>query len=148
MDMTTKTTTATKPAGFPQTDAPQAFRELAEKGTAQAKATYEEISAATTEAGDLIKRSYSTTIKGVQDYNNKFIEFVHANTNAAFDFVQKLPGVKSPSEFVELSTEHARKQFETLTEQTKQLAALAQKMTLATAEPLKTGVAKAFSHAA
>jgi phasin len=99
-------------------------------------------------AGDLIKNSYSTAIKGVQDYNNKFIEFAHANTNAAFDFVQKLSSVKSPAEFVELSTEHARKQFETLTEQTKQLAAIAQKVTLATAEPLKTGVAKAFNHAA
>src|SRR6516164_4840389 len=73
----------------------------------------------------------------------KLIEFTQANTNAAYDFVPKLSGVKSPSVFVELSTEHARKQFETLTEQTKQLAALAQKVMLATAEPLKTGVAKA-----
>jgi hypothetical protein len=55
--------------------------------------------------------------------------------------MQKLSGVKSPSAFVELSTEHARKQLETLTEQTKQLAALGQKVTLATAEPLKTSVA-------
>ena len=53
--------------------------------------------------------------------------------------------MKSPSDFIELSTEHSRKQFETLTEQTKELAALAQKVTLATAEPLKTGVTKAFS---
>ena len=147
MDTTTNKT-ATEPAGFPQTDAPQAFREMAQKGTAQAKQTYEKMSAATTEAGDLIKNSYSRAIKGVQDYNNKFIEFAHANTNAAFDFVQKLSSVKSPAEFVELSTKHARKQFETLTEQTKQLAAIAQKVTLATAEPLKTGVAKAFNHAA
>ena len=146
MDTTTNKT-ATKPAGFPP-DATQAFREMAEKSSAEAKQTYEKMSAATTEAGDLIKNSYSTAIKGVQDYNNKFIEFAHANTNAAFDFVQKLSSVKSPAEFVELSTEHARKQFETLTEQTKQLAAIAQKVTLATAEPLKTGVAKAFNHAA
>jgi hypothetical protein len=53
--------------------------------------------------------------------------------------------VKSPSEFFELSTNHSRKQFETLTEQTKELAALAQKVTLATAGPLKTGATKAFS---
>ena len=85
------------------------------------------MSAATTEAADLIKNSYSTAVKGLQDYNNKFIEFAHANSNAAFDFIQKLPGVKSPSAFVELSTEHARKQHETLTEQTKQLAALGQR---------------------
>jgi phasin len=147
MDTNTKTT-ATKPAGLSRTDAPQAFGETVEKGSTQAKETYEKISAATTDAADLIRNSYSTGVKGVQDYNNKFIEFGHANINGAFDFVQRLSGVKSPSEFVELSTEHARKQLETLTEQTKQLAALAQKVTLATAEALKTGVATAFNHAA
>jgi len=52
--------------------------------------------------------------------------------------------VKSPSEFAELSTEHARQQVETLTNQTTQLATLAQQVTLATAEPLKTGTPKAF----
>jgi phasin len=97
--------------------------------------TYEKMTAATTEAADVIKNTYWTAIKGAQDYNNKLIEFTQANTNAAYDFVQKLSGVKSPSVFVELSTEHARKQFEMLTEQTKQLAALAQKVMLATAAP-------------
>jgi phasin len=128
IDMNSKTT-ATKPASFPETDAPEAFREMAEKGTTQANETYEKMNAATTEAADVIKNSYSTAVKGVQDYNNKIIEFTHANTNAAFDFVQKMSGVKSPSEFLELWTEHARKQVETLTEQSKQLAALAQKVT-------------------
>jgi hypothetical protein len=57
---------------------------------------------------------------------------------APHDFIQKMSGVRSPSAFVELSTEHARKQLESLTEQAKELATLAQKATLATAEPLKT----------
>jgi hypothetical protein len=56
--------------------------------------------------------------------------------------------VKSPSHFIELSTEHSRTQFEALTKQTKELAELAQKNALASAEPLKTGVAKVFSQAA
>ena len=147
MDKNTKTT-ATKPVSSPMTDAPQAFREVAEKGTTQAKEAYEKMSAATTEAADLIKNSYSIVIKGAQDYNEKFIEFTQANTHAAFDFVQKLSDVKSPSAFVELSTAHVRKQLETQTEQIKQLAAIAQKVTLATAEPFKSGVAKAFNQAA
>jgi len=129
-------------------DATQAFRATAENGSAQAKEAFEKMSAATTEATALIKNSYTTAVKGAQDYNTKFIEFAQTNTEAAFDFVQKLSGVKSPSDFIELSTEHSRKQLETLTEQTKELAALAQKVTLATAEPLKTGVTKAFSQAA
>ena len=60
-------------------------------------------------------------MQDMQDYNNKIIEFTHANTNAAFDFVQRMSGVKSPSEFLELWTEHARKQVETLTERASNL---------------------------
>jgi phasin len=137
MDSTTKTTT-TKPATT------QAFRATAEKGSAQAKEAFEKMNGVTVEATELIKNSYSTAVKGAQDYNTKVIEFAQANTEAALDFVQKLSGVKSPSDFIELSTDHSRKQFETLTEQTKELAALAQKVTLASVEPLKTGVTKAF----
>ena len=62
------------------------------------------MSATTAEATALIKDSYSTAVKGAQDYNTKFIEFAQNNTKAAFDFVQKLSGVKSPSDFIELST--------------------------------------------
>ena len=138
-------TTASKPAGSPRMDATQDFRATAENGSAQAKEAFEKMGAATTEATTLIKNSYSTAVKGAQDYNTKFIEFAQTNTVAAFDFAQKLWAVKSPSDFIELSTEHSRKQFETLNEQTKKLAALAQKVTIATVEPLKSGVAKEFS---
>ena len=144
---TTTDTKAQKPANSPMTAAPQAFREMAEKGTTQAKENYEKVSAAAAEATDLIKNSFSMAVKGAQDYNNKVIEFAQTNTKAALDFVQKLSGVKSPSDFIRLSTDHSREQFETLTEQTKELTALAQKVTLASAEPFKTGVAKAFNRA-
>jgi phasin len=135
---------ATKPADLP--NGPEAFRDTAEKGATQAKETYENMTAASTEAADLIKNSYWTAVKGVEDYNSKFIEFARANTNAAFDFAQKLSGVKSSSVLVELWADHVRKQFETLTEQSKQLAALAQKVTLTTEESLKTGVGRTFNH--
>jgi hypothetical protein len=51
MDKNTETT-APKLASIPQTDAPQAFREMAEKGTTQAKETYEKMNAATTETAE------------------------------------------------------------------------------------------------
>ena len=68
-----------------------------------------EMTAASTEAADLMQKSYLTAVKGVQDYNNKFFEFAHENSNAAFDFIQKVSGVRSPSAFVELSTGHVTK---------------------------------------
>ena len=81
---------------------------------------------------------YLAAVKGVQDYNNKLVEFTQANTKTAFDFGQRMSSVKSPSEFVQLSTELAQRQLTILTEQTKQLTALAQHVTFATAQPLKT----------
>ena len=145
--MDTKTTT-TKATGFNKTSESPAFGEIAQKGVAQTKQVYERMSAATAEVADLMKTSCSAALNGARDYNNKFMEFAHTNTNAAFDFVQELYGVKSPSDFMELANEHARTQTTALTEQTKELAALAQKVALATTEPLKAGVAKAFNQAA
>ena len=144
LDSTTKTTTA-KPTSSQKIDATQAFRATAENGSAQAKEAFEKMSAATAEATDLIKNSYSTAVKGAQEYNTKVNEFAQTNTKVALEFVQKLLGMKSPSDVIELSTNHSRNQFETLSEQTKELAALAHKVTLATVEPLKAGVTKAFS---
>ncbi len=114
--------------------------------TAQSKETYEKISFATAEAANLIQSSCTTAFEGVQTYNKKLVEFTRANTTAAFDFVQKLYDIKSPSEFIELSTQHARMQTEVLTGQTEQLRALAQKIALASTEPLKSVAAKAAGH--
>jgi Phasin protein len=66
------------------------------------------------------------------------MEFAKSNMEASFGFAHKLSDVKSPSDFLQLATEYSRKQFETLTEQTKDLTSVAQKVTLATVEPLKT----------
>jgi hypothetical protein len=52
-----------------------------------------------------------------------------------FDFSLTLSGVKSPSELMGLATEHAREQFEVLSQQIKELAELGQGATLATTEP-------------
>jgi phasin len=128
----------------PKMEVPAAFREMAEKSVSQAKEAYEKMRSATEEATDMIEDTYATASKGASDYGLKCIEVARANTNAALDFYSSLMTVKSLSEAVELSTAHARKQFETLTAQSKDLAALAQKVATETAEPVKEGVSKAF----
>ena len=133
----------TNPKTRSKTDATEQFRDMTEKGATQSKEAFEKMSAATAQTADAMKNCYSTAVKGIQDYNNKLIEFTDANTKTVFDFAQRMSGVKSPSEFFELSTDLAQQQLETLTKQTQQLAALAQQVTLATTEPLKTGLTKA-----
>jgi hypothetical protein len=56
--------------------------------------------------------------------------------------------VKSLSEMVELSTAHTRKQFEALTTQSKELAAIAQKVATDSAEPVKESFGKVFKKVA
>ena len=129
-------------------EVPAAFREIADKGVAQAKDTYEKAKAATEEATHLFQHTYTAAAKGATDYNLKVIEIARVNTNAAFDYAHELLGVKSLSEFVELSSARARKQFEAMTAQTKELTTLAQKVTTDTAKPLKTGVTEALNKVA
>jgi phasin len=129
---------------IPQMEIPAAFREFAEKSVSQAKETYERMKSAAEEATDVLEDTYATASKGASDYGLKVIEATRVNTNAHFDFISQLLTLKSYSELVELSTAHARKQFEALTAQSKDLAALAQKVATDTAEPAKESMTKVF----
>jgi hypothetical protein len=83
---------------------------------------------ASEEAADLFKNTYATVANAATDYNLKLIEIFRTNTRAAFDHVHELLGVKSPSEFIELSTAHLRKQYDIVSAQNKDLYALSQKV--------------------
>jgi len=123
-------------------DVTQKLRDAADTGAERSKETFETVGAASTEAAEIIKNCYSNALQGMQDYNSKVMEFAQANTKSYVEFVQKLAGVKSPLEFIEISNEHARSRLTTLAEQAKQLAALAQQVTLSSTEPLKTAFEK------
>src|SRR5262245_28262108 len=133
---------------IPKMEIPAAFREIAEKSVSHAKETYERMKSAAEEATDVLEDTYATATKGAADYSLKWIEAARDNTNAGFDFASKLVTVKSLAEMVELSTAHARKQFDTVTAQSKELAALAQKVATDTAEPVKDSVSKVFKKVA
>ena len=133
---------------IPKVEMPAAFREFAERGVAQCKDTYEKMKAAAEEATDVLETTYSTATRGASDYGLKVIEAARVNTNAAFDFAGELITAKTLSEVIELSSAHARKQFEAYTEQGKELTALAQRVATDTAEPIKSGMNRAFSKVA
>ena len=132
---------------MPKMEIPAAFREFAEKSVSQAKENYEKMKSAAEEATDLLEGTYATASRGAADYGIKMLEAARANTNAAFDFAGEIMAAKTLSEVVELTSAHARKQFEALTAQSKELSALAQKVATETAEPIKAGMNKAFNKA-
>jgi hypothetical protein len=115
------------------------------KAPAQMSESFGKIGSAAAES-NLIQSRCTAAFEGVQAYNKKLVEFTRENTNAAFDFVQRLYSITSPSEFIAFSVEHARAQTEVLTGQTEQLRALAQKIALASPDRLNSGAAKAAGH--
>jgi hypothetical protein len=135
-DSTAKTAKTSLPAPL-MTEVMQTFRATAEAGLASAKEALDKMNVVMAEQLLSIGDSYSTAFKGAQDYNTKMMEFAHINSEASLDFAKRLAGVTTPLNFIEFSAEHSRKQFDTLTDQNKILAALAQEVALAARSLLK-----------
>jgi phasin len=132
----------------PNMEMPEAFREIAEQGVAHAKDAYAKAKVASEDAADRFQNAYVTIAKGVTDYNLKLFEMARTSTCAAFDCAIDLLAAKSPSEFIERTTAQMRKQFDIVSAQNKELYAFAQQVATEAAEPLKTGMSKAFNKAA
>ena len=91
-----------------------------------------------------IEDTYSRVAQGTIDFHRKVLEIAQANVDAAFDCAQELVGVTSPSQFFEVATNHAREQAQAMTEQTRELAALAQKAATDSIKPLAGGPTSPF----
>ena len=78
---------------------------------------------------DLTKNPFLAWAQNAGAYNEKLMEFAAINASAVFNCAQKLSRAHSPQEFADVVTNHVRDQFESLTEQTEELSALAQKAT-------------------
>src|SRR5512132_3221127 len=138
--MNTPTKATTKPTGSPG-NGTQVVRET----TAQTKEAFENVSAATAEAGNLLRDTYSTAVARSQEYNAKVIEFARTNTQTNREFVQQLSNAKSPTELLEAWTKHSRRQCETLAEQARDLPSIAQRTMLTGTERVQTDVSKTYS---
>jgi phasin len=129
-------------------EVPEQMRAFAEKGVSQARDNYAKFKDAAESHNGTIEAVFTCASKGASAYSAKVMEFLKANTTSNLDFAQELLGVKSPSEAMELYTTHARRQFETLTAQAKELTELGQKVAAETMEPIKTSAAKYYKPAA
>jgi phasin len=129
-------------------EVPEQMRAFAEKGVSQARDNYAKFKDAAESHNGTVEAVFNCVSKGTSEYTAKLMEFMKANTTSNLDFAHELLGIKSPSEAVELWTGHARKQFETLSSQAKELAELGQRVASETAEPIKANAAKYYKPAA
>ena len=129
-------------------EVPEQMRAFAEKGVSQARDSYAKFKDVAESHNGTIEAVFTSASKGASEYSAKLMEIMKATTTANLDFAQELIGVKSPTQAMELWTAHAKKQFETFTAHTKELAALSQKVATETVEPIKANASKLFKPAA
>jgi phasin len=122
-------------------------RKFTDKSAAIASETLAKGKAAVEQSARAVEQSYSATVENVRDFNIKMIDMAQANAESVFELARQLATAKQPTDIVELWTAHAKKQFETLSEQTKELSALGQKIAGESAAPLARGVNQAFKKA-
>jgi phasin len=119
-------------------------KDFVDKSARMVRENLEKGVAAAEESAKGIEQGYSATVESVRDFNVKLIEMTQANTTAAFEFARQISTAKAPSEAIELWSSQARKQFETLTTQAKELAALGQKIATISAEPMARSLSQAI----
>jgi phasin len=129
-------------------EVPEQMRAFAEKGVSQARDSYAKFKDAAETHNSTIEAVFASASKGASEYSAKLMELMKASATANLDFAQELIGVKTPSEALELWTAHAKKQFETFTAHSKELAELGQKVAAETVEPIKASTSKLFKPAA
>src|SRR5947209_15472675 len=129
-------------------EVPEQMRAFAEKGVSQARDSYARFKDVAETHNGTIEAVFTTASKGASEYSAKLMEMLKSNTTATLDFAQQLLGTKSPSDAIEVWSSHAKRQFETLTAQSKELAELGQKVATETVEPIKANASKLFRPAA
>jgi phasin len=129
-------------------EVPEQVRAFAEKGVSQARDNYARFKDVAETNNSTIEAVFSNATKGYSAYSAKLMEIVKANTSASLDFAQELVAVKTPSEALELWTNHAKKQFEAYSAWGKELSELSQRVATETVEPIKNNASKLFKPAA
>ncbi len=124
---------------------PAAFREYAEKGVQQARDTYKSYKSIAEDATDALEDSFASVTKGTTELQAHALGVAKSNVNAGFELVERMIGVKSLAEALEIQTDFARRQFDTLATQTREFQAIVTKVQADSAKPFKDGVSKAMS---
>jgi phasin len=129
-------------------EVPEQMRAFAEKGVSQARDNYARFKDVAETHNSTIEAVFANASKGASEYSAKLMEIIKTNTTSSLDFAQEIIAAKTPSEALELWTGHAKKQFETFSAYSKELAELSQKVATETVEPIKANASKLFKPAA
>ncbi len=118
---------------------------FAEKTTRAARENLSAGARVTEDATRKAEQSYSSAVAGMRELNVKLIEMAHDNTEAVFELAHEIVSAEAPAELAEIWAAHARRQFELMTNQSKELTELGQKLAGRATEPLSQSINQTFA---
>ncbi len=122
------------------------FRDFAEKGAVQSKEAYAKMKVAAEEATKTVEATFENAQSGSVELGLKAIDALRTNAENSLSYMEKLLGVRSVSELVELQTAFIRKQAELAVEQAKTMQEATRKVAEDVAKPGKEAAEKAMSN--
>ncbi len=108
----------------------------AEDGMAIGRKQMEAMKQTASETHAAVDSAMSSAGNAMVAFNLKMLEAFRTNATANFELMTALMGAKSTAEAVELQSAHLRRQIESMTAQSREFAALAQKMATDAVEPV------------
>ena len=108
------------------------------------KTVEKKVKEATSEATERVEQSSAKAAEGLRDCQTSIWSAAQANINATFEYMQEAFNAKSMPELMELSSKHARRQMEMMTEQAKEITGAAQRAAAETVRPLTSGFTNPF----
>jgi phasin len=127
---------------------PNAFREIADKSVSQARDTYAKLKTAAEDATDLVESTVEAARDGAFALGVKALDAAKSNSDASFALARDLFGAKTFSEVIELQSTYARRLFESVTAQFKEMQELTEKVVADTTKPVAEKVEKTFKSVA
>jgi phasin len=109
---------------FPAFDASKMndqFRSFAEKGMEQSKEAYAKAKGMAEDSQKMVQDTFDSAKAHSTDIAMKALKAARSNTDAGFAHFEALLGAKSFSDVIEMQTAFARKQFEIVTDQVKDM---------------------------
>jgi phasin len=123
----------------------EGFRDFAEKGATQSREAYAKMKAATEEATKTVESTMQSAQSGSVELGLKAIDALRTNAEISLAHMEKLLGVKSFAELIELQTGFIRKQAEITVEQAKSMQDTARKIVEDVTKPGKEAAEKAMT---
>jgi len=115
---------------FEQFAMPNEVRAFVEQSVAQARAAFDGIATAATQAVAQWQGQAQAARAGASEIAHKSMAYAEKNMASTFEFAQKLMHAKDPTEVVRLQQEYVARQMQTLSSQAQELGQSAAKIVM------------------